>query len=186
VHAIIAGRSALDLRSATRSISLRSSGMGALVQVAGDIMGCMEDGITAVDDPKFKDNMPKLLALTQVYTVAMDDLKVVEAAGTEAARSPEATFAGADTMITDLTEICGSDAPEVVAARALATLRCANPRCASAPARPGRKSERHRCGCCSCASYCSSACRDADWKSHRPACRLIRAAKSNDDKENQA
>ena len=61
-------------------------------------------------------------------------------------------------------------------ARALALLKCGNPRCArlegcSEAAAPRGK----RCSGCRLVWFCSEACSQAEWPQHKHACKLLQA-----------
>ena len=60
-------------------------------------------------------------------------------------------------------------------ARALATLRCANPACTNAAGASEASLRSWHCGGCGLVRYCGEACRNAAWRGHRRACRLLQA-----------
>ena len=62
-------------------------------------------------------------------------------------------------------------------ARALALLKCANPRCSRLASASEAAAPRGRlCSGCRTVRFCSEACSRQEWPQHRAACRLLRAA----------
>ncbi|EFN52439.1 hypothetical protein CHLNCDRAFT_138967 [Chlorella variabilis] len=65
-------------------------------------------------------------------------------------------------------------------ARALAVLKCANPRCSRLAGASEAAAPRGRlCSGCRTVRFCSEACSRQEWPQHRAACRLLRAASHN-------
>ena len=62
------------------------------------------------------------------------------------------------------------DVAAALATRGCAYVGCHNMAGASEVAAKGRK-----CGGCKAVRYCSEECSKADWRRHRPACRLLKA-----------
>lgn len=65
-------------------------------------------------------------------------------------------------------------------ARALALLKCANPRCSRLEGASEAAAPRGRlCSGCRTVRFCSEACSQQEWPQHRAACRLLRAPPPN-------
>ena len=64
------------------------------------------------------------------------------------------------------------------AAAALGTLRCAHLGCHNLAGASEAAAKRRKCAGCKAVRYCSEECSMADWRRHRPACRLLVAQAS--------
>jgi len=119
-----------------------------------------------------------LLRLAQAYSISLEDLSNGSPFSAAQAVRLVASIdnAAAAAELQRQLGLVDRQALAVRRAHALAQRRCSYLGCCNMGGVSERSLHCGRCSACRTARYCGAECMKADWRAHKPACKLLRTA----------